>query len=170
MEDRRLLLIRRARSSRQAVKAKQPWQLIASSSCQVPLGNRLKLQSDYFFCFLMLVSGCWTYLSTRQHFREMSHVSEIKVSCESKFVFCFFFPFPGTGWKTRPQRTERPDGRRSRCSPARHASSASMIHSVQISLPLSDFSGRNFQLYKLTVQRQQIHLLFMFSFCWVSVQ
>lgn len=108
MEDRRLLLIRRARSSRQAVKAKQPWQLIASSSCQVPLGNRLKLQSDYFFCFLMLVSGCWTYLSTRQHFREMSHVSEIKVSCESKLVFCFFFLSQGLGGKPGPRGQRGP--------------------------------------------------------------
>lgn len=90
VEDQRLLLIRRARSSRQAVKAKQPWQLIASSSCQVPLGNRLKLQSDYFFCSLMHVSGRWTYLSTRQD------------------MLFFFFLSQGLGGKPGPRGQRGP--------------------------------------------------------------
>lgn len=136
-------MIRHTHSSRWAVKANQPWKLIGSSSCQVPLGNRLKLQSDYYFFY----SGCQSIFgNTPIHDNSVSH-ERIKVSCESKLLF---FPFSGTGWKTRPQRTKRPDGRPSRCSPAQHVSSALMIYSVQISLPLFDLAVRNNQLDKIS--------------------
>lgn len=54
--DWRLLLIRHARSSRQAVGAKRPWQLIAGPSCQVPLGKRLPLRVRCLFHFQMHLS------------------------------------------------------------------------------------------------------------------
>lgn len=110
-------LIDKTHSGRQAVKAKQPWQLIGSSSCQVSLGNRLKPQSGYLFYFLMHVPEHQNIFGNTPTHDESLPRERIKVSCESKLLFS---PFSGTGRKTRPQRTERPYGRHSHCSPTWH--------------------------------------------------
>lgn len=79
-------LIDKTHSGRQAVKAKQPWQLIGSSSCQVPLGNRLKPQIRVF---IILSNACAqsvrTYLATRRHMTKASHVSESKFLVNQSF-------------------------------------------------------------------------------------
>lgn len=139
--DWHLLLIRHARSSRQAARAKHPWQLIGGSSCQVPLGQCLPLRLLYLFHFQMHLSVLWRIFDkAEQPTRDASHEPTAPRNPNLvRIKILFSFPFSGTRWKARPQRTERPDGRHPRWVAAQHASML-MIYPAQISPPLFRFT------------------------------
>lgn len=153
-----LLLIRHTHSSRQAVEAKQPWQLIGSSSCQVPLGNCLKLQSGYLVSILMHVSVRWSILNIT------SHASESKLLVNRSV--CSFLS-QGLGGKPGPRGQRGPTvGIPAAHQPSMHPPRYWFIQSKYLLLCLG-FSVRNTQPYKLSVQGRRIRLLF---FYWTSVQ
>lgn len=130
VEDRRLLLIRHARSRRQAVGAKRPWQLIGGPSCQVPLGEHLLLREHYLFHFQMHLSVFWRPFDNAEPLTcDASHeptVRGIQMWCRPKL--CFLLLSQGLGGKPGPRGQRGPTVG----VPAQHASSRFMINPAQI--------------------------------------
>lgn len=128
--DWRLLLIRRARSSRQVVGAEHPWQLIGGSSCQVPLGKRLLLRLHYLFHFQMHLSVFRSIFDNAEPLtRDASHEPTVRgIQMWRQPKLCFLFLSQGLGGKPGPRGQRGPTVG----VPAQHAPSRLMIDPAQI--------------------------------------